>query len=134
MKCLFSIVLLMLCYKEIVFKESRNLLFSSLSYFCNMKNVYSKQVGDCFYFIQPLLYNMKKAGVYFSNTKNTSSKQARAAFQFIKLLLKYEKCKFKKSGAAFQFIKLSLFSYFCNSETCVQMKQEAAFQFIQLLL
>ena len=48
MKCVFSIVLLMLYYKKCVFKACANLLYSLLSYFCNMKNVCSKQAGGCF--------------------------------------------------------------------------------------
>ena len=44
-KCVFSIVLLMLCYKKCVFKANEKLLFSLLSYFYNIKYVCSKQMG-----------------------------------------------------------------------------------------
>ena len=114
MKWVFSIVLLMLHYKKGVFKANRNLLFILLSYFCNIKNVCSKQAGSCFQFMQLLLQYEKNGGGYFFNPKNRRSKQGGVGFQFIKLLLQYEKCMFKKVGAASQFIKLRLFKYFCN--------------------
>ena len=64
-KCVFIIVLLMLYYKKYVFKASEKLLFSFLSYFCNMKNVCLKQAGGCFQFTQLLLKYEKNGGACF---------------------------------------------------------------------
>ena len=84
----------MLYYKKYVFKASGRLLlvFSKLN----------KKRGATF-LIEKICVE-KKWGLFFSlldyfyNTKNAC---------------------LKKAGAPFQFIKLNLFSYFCNSETCV---------------
>ena len=42
-------------YKKCVFKASRNMHFSLLRYFCNTKNVCSKQAVDCFLVYQLLI-------------------------------------------------------------------------------
>ena len=63
-KCFFSIVLLILYYHKCTFKTNGKLLFSLWNFFCNMKNVCSKQAGGCFLVYSATFVIWKKGGYF----------------------------------------------------------------------
>ena len=107
MKWVFSIVLLMLHYKKGVFKANRNLLFILLSYFCNIKNVCSKQAGSCFQFMQLLLqYEKNGGGATFLIQKIGVQNKGGLVFSLSSYFYNMKNVCLKKQG-----LLLSLLSY-----------------------
>ena len=144
MKWVFSIVLLMLHYKKGVFKANRNLLFILLSYFCNIKNVFKtsgklllvyaatfaiwKKCGGGGTFLIQKIGVQNKGGLvfslssYFYNMKNVCLKKqglllSLLSYVYLSTFVIQKHVCWNQGEVCCLFY--CLFTYFCNSETCV---------------